>query len=76
MILLSKGSISNRELSVSSYSKNRSEMQSKILGPLSKIVEELLGKRLPIVCTGSILDFRVELESSDIHIGVIKKLGK
>ena len=68
MILLSRGSISNKELAISSYSKNRSEMQSKILGPLSKIVEERIGKRLPIVCSGSILDFRIELEASDIRI--------
>lgn len=76
VILLSKGIVSNQDLPASTYAKNRGEMQSKIIRPFVKIVEERLGEILPLSTRGSNSDFAVELESTNIIIWVIKKLGK
>lgn len=68
VILLSKGIVSNQDLPASTYAKNRGEMQSKIIRPFVKIVEERLGEILPLSTRGSNSDFAVELESTNIII--------
>lgn len=54
--------ISNASLPASSYSKNRNEMVSKVISPLSKFVRERFRSDLPIRCVGSLTDFRIVLE--------------
>lgn len=65
--------IPNHSLPVSSYSKNRNEMVSKIISPLSKFTKERLHFPLPVKCTGSITEFRILLEKADLPISLIKK---
>lgn len=42
--------ISNKDLSVSSYSKNKNDMLGKIIIPLIELVEKETGKKLPLIC--------------------------
>lgn len=42
--------VSNKELPVSSYSKNKNDMQGKIIIPLLELIEKEIGKRLPLIC--------------------------
>jgi hypothetical protein len=68
--------ISNKELSSSGYAKNKNEMIGKIVMPLIELVEKETGKKLPLICKGSIYDFYIKLNKSDIDIAIIDKIKK
>lgn len=51
-------------------------MQGKIVIPLLELIQKETGKRLPLVCKGSLYEFYVKLNPSDIDIAVIDKLQK
>ena len=76
-ILLDKPNqrVSNKELPTSSYTSQRNELQSKIIGPLKKLVKEKLGKNLDLKVEGSLANFHVQLNPSDVKINLIDKLG-
>jgi len=42
--------ISNKEFSISSYSKNKNDMLGKIIIPLIELIEKETGKKLPLIC--------------------------
>jgi len=42
--------ISNKSLTVSSYSKNKNDMLGKIVIPLIELIEKEIGKKLPLIC--------------------------
>lgn len=42
--------ISNKDLPVSSYSKNKNDMLGKIVIPLIELIERETGKKLPLIC--------------------------
>lgn len=67
--------ISNKQLTQSSYSKNKNDMIGKIILPLIELVEKETGKKLPLICKGSTYDFYLKLNASDIDIAVIQKLS-
>lgn len=64
----------NRELEVSSYSKNKNEMLGKIVIPLISLIEQETGKKLPLVCKWSMFDFYMKLNASDFKVFIIKKI--
>ncbi len=68
--------ISNKNLPVSSYSKNKNDMLGKIILPLIELIEKETGKKLPLICKWSIYDFYLKLNSSDIDIAVVDKLKR
>ncbi len=68
--------VSNKQLPSSSYSKNKNEMFGKIVIPLIDLIEKKTGKKLPLICKGSIYDFYVKLNKSDMEIVVIDRLDK
>lgn len=68
--------ISNKNLPVSSYSKNKNDMLGKIVLPLIELIEKETGKKLPLICKWSIYEFYIKLNPSDIDIAVIDKLQK
>jgi hypothetical protein len=68
--------ISNKEFSVSSYSKNKNDMLGKIALPLIELIERETGKKMPLICKWSMYDFYVKLNPSDIDIAVIDKFQK
>lgn len=65
--------ISNKELPVSSYTKNKNEMLGKIVIPLINFIEEKTKQKLPLVCKWSLNDFYIKIWKVNINIWVIKK---
>lgn len=68
--------ISNKDFPVSSYSKNKNDMQGKIIIPLLELIQREIGKKLPLVCKWSMYDFYLKLNPSDIDIAIIERLQK
>jgi len=68
--------VSNKDFPISSYSKNKNDMQGKIIIPLLELIQKETNKKLPLVCKGSIYDFYLKLNPSDIDIAVIDKIQK
>lgn len=66
--------IENSEFPISSYTKNKNDMLSKIVIPLIKLCEENFGEKLPLICKWWLGDFYMKLNHSDIKIWIIKKL--
>lgn len=67
--------IPNKELPTSSYSKNKNDMIGKIVMPLISLVEKKTGKRLPLICKGSLYDFTIKLQDSDIEMTILNPLS-
>lgn len=67
--------ISNKQLPVSSYSKNKNDMLGKIVGPLLSLVEQKTWKKLPLICKGSLYDFTIKLQDSEIEVTVLHPLS-
>jgi len=51
-------------------------MVSKIVVPILELVEQKMGKKLPLICKGSLYDFYMKLNKSDIDIAIISRLIK
>jgi len=66
--------ISNKEFSVSSYSKNKNEMLWKIVIPLINFVEKNTKEKLALICKWSLNDFYLKLWKINLNIWLIKKL--
>lgn len=66
--------IPNRSFDVSSYSKNKNEMIGKIVIPLVSLLERELWKKFPLICKGSIHDFYMKINITDIKISIVKKI--
>ena len=68
--------LSNDIFPSSSYSKNKNEMFGKIVIPLIDLIYDRCKKRLPLICKGSIYEFYLKLNSSDIEIAIVEELKK
>lgn len=68
--------ISNDLFPLSSYSKNKNEMFGKIIIPLIDLIQSRCKQKLPLICKGSIYEFYLKLNSSDIDIAIIEQLNK
>ncbi|MDP2090170.1 MAG: hypothetical protein Q8K30_01110 [Candidatus Gracilibacteria bacterium] len=66
--------ISNHDLPLSSYSKNKNEMVGKIVIPFLKLIENNFNIKLDFECKGGITDFYLKLEKIDIKIGKISRI--
>ena len=66
--------IGNKELEISSYSKNKNEMLGKIVIPLISLIEKETWVRLPLICKWSIYDFYMKFNASDFKVFIIKKI--
>ncbi len=66
--------VSSFDLPDQSYFIDRNELQSKIVSPLKIYVEKTLGKHLNLKISGNIADYKVTLFSSDLKIGLIKRI--
>ena len=66
--------VSNKELSLSSYSKNKNDMIGKIILPFIKYIEIQTWEKLPLVCKWSITDFFIKMESINLKIGTISRI--
>jgi len=66
--------ISCQEFSISSYSHDRNEMQSKIISPLIKIIKKKTGKILPLEISGGLTNFKLRLDPSNLDIRILDKI--
>lgn len=67
--------IHNKELPLSSYSKNKNDMIGKIVAPLLSLIETRIWKKLPLICKGSLYDFTIRLNNSDIEMIVLTSIS-
>ncbi len=68
--------MSNNAFPSSSYSKNKNEMFGKIVIPLIDLIYDRCKQKLPLICKGSIYEFYLKLNSSDIEIAIIEELRR
>jgi len=66
--------VDSKKFPSSTYSKNKNEMVSKIVLPLIDLIEKKTGKKLQLICKGSLYDFYMKLSHSDVDIAVISRL--
>lgn len=64
--------ISSKVLGSSTYTKNKSEMSSKIFNPFVKLTEKHFWRPVKFVCKWSISDFFVKFEQNEIPFAIIK----
>ncbi len=67
--------ISNKDLPISSYSKNKNDMLWKIVLPLISLVEQKTKKKLPLICKGSLYDFTMRLDICDIEMTILHAIN-
>ncbi len=60
--------ISNKDLPISSYSKNKNEFMTKIISPLKSLFKNKIGKNIEIDCYGNNNDFAIKIDTSEIDI--------
>jgi len=58
-------------LPVSSYSKSKNEMYSKIVSPLKKIIKKYTDKDIDLQCRWKLYDFQLQLGESDVTIAIL-----
>lgn len=66
--------IQNKILPLSGYAKNKNEMVGKIIVPLVDLIQKECNERLPLFCRGSIYDFSMRLQRSNIGIALLQKI--
>ena len=64
----------NKNLSSSSYSKNKNEMIWKIIVPIIKLVEDRTWERIALSCKWSMNEFYLKLQETKLPMWVIKKI--
>lgn len=65
--------VANTDLPRSSYTSYRNELQSKIIGPLRKLVDKRLRKELALNIEGSLTKFHIVRGKDDVAIAIRKK---
>lgn len=65
--------IMNNELPSSAYSKNKNDMNGKVILPLINLVKERIWKELPLRASWSLYEFSIRLGTHDVSIGVLSK---
>ena len=72
ILLQQKGKeIFNNELPVSSYAKDRYELQSKIVIPLLRAIEKRTKKKLDLKVKGGIINFSLQLNPGQVKIWLV-----
>ena len=69
--------VSNAQLPVSTYSKNKNEILSKIILPIRRLSKEHFWVELALVCNWGISEYYMKLEKQQsIRIGILEKAAK
>lgn len=66
--------VKNSQLPPSSYTADRNELQSKIIGPLARAILKKTKRRLPIFISGGVVDFFVCWEENGLEIYLLEKI--
>ena len=67
--------ISNKDLSLSSYSSNKNDMTSKIILPLQKLIKKENNIDFKINITWTNSNFKLKLEESILDINIVKYIS-
>jgi len=67
--------ISNKDLTLSSYSTNKNDMSSKIISPLQKLIKSENNIDFNITITWTSSDFKMKLEESIIDINIVRYIN-
>ena len=67
--------ISNKDLSISSYSTNKNDMSSKIISPLQKLIKRENNIDFKITITGTSSNFNMKLEENILNINIVKYIS-
>lgn len=65
--------VPNNVLKESPYKNYRNELQSKLIGPLEKLLTQRTKKKLGLTITGGLTQFTVTFEPKGLKIGVVEK---
>ncbi len=65
--------ILNKDMSSSSYSKNKNEMTSKIIVPLERWVKDTIGKDCIIKASGSLSEYSIYIKYNSLRIAFLDK---
>lgn len=66
--------ISNKELPISSYSKNKNEMLWKIIIPLKNLIEKNTKEKLSLECKWSLNEFYLRIWIVNLKIWIVNKI--
>ncbi|MFA6256611.1 MAG: hypothetical protein WC606_05575 [Candidatus Absconditabacterales bacterium] len=66
--------LENKELEISSYSKNKNEMLGKIVIPLISLIKKETDSKFPLICKGSMFNFYMKINASDFKVFIVKKI--
>lgn len=66
--------VNSKYLPLSSYSKNKNEMITKIYTPINKFLEEKIWKSLPVSIKWSLIEYNIKLDNPDFKIWIINKI--
>jgi hypothetical protein len=67
--------ISNKELTLSSYRNNKNDMSWKIIYPFKKIIFEYLNMDFPLSISWSFSEYVIQLSRTNIDIVFIRKIN-
>ncbi len=68
-----KQTLYNQDLTPSSYSKNKNDMNSKIIIPLKRVIKKRLGKALQLSCMWQLHHFFIERDPNNIKIAIVQQ---
>ncbi|MDQ1344149.1 MAG: hypothetical protein QG650_869 [Patescibacteria group bacterium] len=67
--------IPSQNFPISSYSRNKNEMLSKIIVPFERLVQAKTGKRIDVDCSGGVGEFFLRLaHDGNMDIAIIEKI--
>jgi len=66
--------ITNTELTKSSYSKNKNNMNGKIIIPLKKLIKQKIWKNILLSCSWQLHQFSLQLKKSQIKFGILQHI--
>jgi hypothetical protein len=66
--------LENKELEISSYSKNKNEMLGKIVIPLISLIKKETDSKFPLICKWSMFNFYMKINASDFKVFIVKKI--
>lgn len=66
--------ISSKDLSPSSYTKNKNEMITKVINPLVKIIQQRFNRVITVSCNWSVANYSIEFDFKDLKIWLLEEL--
>jgi hypothetical protein len=74
LLLSGKKSIESKDLSPSSYTKNKNEMITKVINPFIKLIKQKFNKTLNVSCNGYVSGYIIEFDLKDLKVGILSEV--